>query len=137
MSTTDLDVVKAFYSTLLTSPADASEEKIYAVFAPDAISTPTPPMGPGPEGIFKTLQYFGEVVPDLRWEPDEILQSGNQYTVRSTFTGTPVGPLLGVEPTGKSFEAMSIDVLTVEGGRVSRVYHLEDWTSVIAQLSAE
>lgn len=138
MSTTDLDVVKAFYSTLLTSPADATEEKLYAVFAPDAVSTPTPPGGPGTEGILKTLQVFGQVVPDLRWEPDEILQAGNRYTVSSTFSGTPVGPFLGVEPaTGKSFEAMSIDILTVENGRVTQTYHMEDWTSVIAQLTAE
>ncbi len=138
MSTPDLDVVKAFYSTLLTSPADATEEKLYAVFAKNVVSTPTPPMGPGAEGIFKTLQYFGQVVPDLRWEPDEILQDGNRYTVRSTFTGTPIGPFLGVEPaTGKSFKAMSIDILTVENGRVTQTYHMEDWTSVIAQLTAK
>ena len=56
MSTTDLDVVKALYSTLLTSPADATEEKLFAVFAKDAVSIPRPPMGSGAEGILKTLK---------------------------------------------------------------------------------
>ena len=132
----DLDVVKAFYSTLLSKPTTVTLDDVYAVFAKDADSIPTPPMGPGPEGIFKTLKYFGQVVPDLQWVPDEILQDGNRYTVRSTFTGTPVGPFLTVEqPTGKSFQAMSIDVLVVENGRVQTTYHLEDWMSVIGQLT--
>lgn len=137
MSTTDLDVVKAFYSHLLSAAGEVNEDKLFAVFDKDVVSTPTPPMGPGADGILKTLQYFGQVVPDLQWKPQEILQDGNRYTVRSTFTGTPVGPFLGVDPaTGKSFEAMSIDILVVEKGRIVQTYHLEDWTSVIAQLSA-
>lgn len=138
MSHPDLDVVKAFYSDLLSAPADVTEDKVHAVFAENAVSTPTPPMGPGAPGILATLKYFGQVVPDLQWKPDEILQQGNRYTVRSTFSGTPVGPFLGVDPaTGKRFEAMSIDILVVEGGRIVQTYHLEDWTSVIAQLTAE
>jgi hypothetical protein len=31
---------------------------------------------------------------------------------------------------------MSIDILTLEEGKIVQVYHLEDWTSAIAQLTA-
>jgi hypothetical protein len=31
---------------------------------------------------------------------------------------------------------MSIDIVTVEQGRITDIYHLEDWTGAIAQLTA-
>lgn len=133
-----LDTVKAFYSDLLTRPAGITRDRVDAVLSEDYVSIPTPPGGPGADGVFNTLQFFGETVPDLTWEPQEILQHGDRFVVRGTATGTPVGPFLGVEPaTGKSFEIMSIDILTVEDGKLSHVYHLEDWLSAIAQLTAE
>lgn len=133
----DLAVVRAFYSELLSKPTTVTEDDVYAVLARDYVSIPTPPAGPGAEGVFNTLKYFGQAVPDLAWEPQEILQHGNRYTVRGRATGTPVGPFLGVEPaTGKAFDIMSIDILTVENGRLVHVYHVEDWTSAIAQLTA-
>ena len=39
--------------------------------------------------------------------------------------------------TGNSFDIMSIDILTLEEGKVVQVYHLEDWTSATAQLLAK
>jgi predicted ester cyclase len=133
-----LDAVKAFYSDLLTRPADLTKEQLYAVLSEDYVSVPTPPGGPGAEGVFNTLQFFGQVVPDLTWEPQEILQHGDRFVVRGTATGTPVGPFLGVDPpTGKGFEVMSIDILTVEDGRLVHAYHLEDWTGAIAQLTSD
>lgn len=76
-------------------------------------------------------------MPDLTWEPQEILQHGNRFTVRGRATGTPVGPFLGVEPaTGNGFDIMSIDILAVEDGRVVHAYHVEDWATAIAQLTA-
>lgn len=134
----DLAVVKAFYSSLLSDPVDVTEEGLYAVLSRDYVSVPTPPAGPGAEGMFNSLKYFGQAVPDLTWEPLDILQDGNRYIVRGRVTGTPVGPFLGVEPaTGKAFDIMSIDILTVVDAKVVHAYHLEDWTTAIAQLTAE
>lgn len=133
----ELDVVKAFYGNLLTAPGEVTKDDLYAVLSEDYVSVPTPPGGTGAEGVFNTLQFFGQVVPDLQWEPQEIIQHGNRYVVRGIATGTPLGPFLGVEPaTGKSFEIMSIDILTVDNGKLVHAYHLEDWTTAIGQLTA-
>lgn len=132
----DLGVVTAFYSTLLSAPGTLTEEGLYAVLSRDFVSIPTPPAGPGAEGMFRTLKHFAEVVPDLCWEPQEILKCGNRYTVRSRASGTPTGPFLGVEPpTGRRFEIMSIDILTVDDGRVVHSWHIEDWAAAIRQLT--
>jgi ketosteroid isomerase-like protein len=134
----DIDTVRAFYTDILTSPADTTEARYYELFSADVVSIPTPPGGPGAQGMLNTVAYLGQVVPDLTWTPDEIIPLDGRFVVRGTATGTPVGPVLGVDPTtGNSFEIMSIDIVTVEDGKISHVYHLEDWTGAIAQLTAE
>lgn len=134
----DMATVRSFYYDLLTTPADATLDAVRAVVAEDWKSTPTPLGGPGAEGFHTTLQAFGGLIPDLKWEVQEIWQDGDTYIVRGLATGTPQGPFLGVDPaTGKSFEIMSIDVHRVEDGRLKESYHIEEWLTAIGQLTAE
>ena len=135
----DIDTVRAFYSDILTDPAGTTEARYYELFSPDVVSIPTPPGGPGAQGMLNTIAFLGQVVPDLTWEPQEIIETDdNRFVVRGVATGTPVGPFFGVDPaTGKSFEIMSIDIVTVEDGLITHVYHLEDWTGAVAQLTAK
>ena len=134
----DRAAVEAFYSELLSAPnAPDLAERTARVLVDDWVSIPTPRGGPGAAGFVKTLQGFGTVIPDLNWQPQEILQDGNRYIVRGVASGTPVKPLFGVEPSGKRFEIMSIDIHTVENGRIVRSYHVEEWHKAIRQLTAE
>ena len=76
-------------------------------------------------------------VPDLKWEIKEIAVSGSQVTVRGEATGTPAGEFMGAPHSGKSFKLMSIDVHTMEGGKMVRSYHIEDWIGAVRQLTAK
>lgn len=135
----DIDTVRSFYSDILTAPAQTTEARYYDVFSADVVSIPTPPGGPGAQGMLNTVAYLGQVVPDLNWTPEEIIAiDDGRFVVRGTATGTPIGPFFGVDPaTGNSFEIMSIDIVTVEDGLITHIYHLEDWTGAIAQLTAQ
>jgi predicted ester cyclase len=75
-------------------------------------------------------------VPDLKWEIRDVQVSGNQVTVRGEATGTPAGEFMGAPHSGKSFKVMSIDVHTLEGGKMVRSYHIEDWIGAVRQLTA-
>ncbi len=57
--------------------------------------------------------------------------------VRGEVSGTPAGDLFGVAHTGKSFRIMAIDIQTVQDGKISRTYHLENWISAVGQLRAQ
>lgn len=83
-------------------------------------------------GIFKML---GTAVPDLRWTIKDVLTVGDQIVVRGEASGTPVGELFGVKPTGKSFKTMSVDVFTVKNGKLSSAYHVENWVGALEQIS--
>jgi predicted ester cyclase len=131
----DMAVVKAFYEDLLSNPSgDDLGDRVRKVVAEDWVSTPQPRGGPGAEGMVKTLAGFGKAVPDLNWAPQEILQDGNRYIVRSIATGTPKGKLFGIEAkTG--FKIMSIDIHTLKDGRIVRSYHVEDWARAMRQIA--
>ena len=73
-------------------------------------------------------------VPDLKWQIKDVLVSGNQVTVRGEASGTPAGEFFGAPHTGKSFKVMSIDVHTLQDGKMVRSWHIEDWIGAVRQL---
>ena len=81
------------------------------------------------------LGGFSKLIPDLNWDVQDMYQDGNNITVRSRATGTPVGPLFGVDGQGRSFDIMTVDIHTIENGKIIRTYHVEDWAGALRQLS--
>ncbi len=78
---------------------------------------------------------FGKLMPDLNWAVQDIHQDGNTVIVRSRATGTPKGPLFGVNGEGQSFDILTIDIHELEGGKIARSYHVEDWAGALQQLT--
>jgi predicted ester cyclase len=74
-------------------------------------------------------------IPDLKWEIKEVLVSGNRVIVRGEATGTPAGNFMGTATNGKSFKLMSLDVHTLDGNKIARTYHVEDWQGAFRQVS--
>ncbi len=78
-----------------------------------------------------------KLIPDMKWEILDLIISGDKVIVRGRGSGTPVGPLFGVPAAGKSFSIMSIDIHTLQDGKIAHTYHLEDWAEALAQLAAK
>jgi predicted ester cyclase len=83
-------------------------------------------------GGFKTR---GAALPDLKWEIKEVLVARDRIIVRGEASGIPSGTFLGIPASGKSFKIMSIDIHTIEDGKIKRSYHVEDWAAAMRQLS--
>jgi predicted ester cyclase len=49
--------------------------------------------------------------PDLRFDTDDILPSGDKGVARVTITGTHTGDFMGMPATGKSVSVSAIDVI--------------------------
>ncbi len=79
------------------------------------------------ERVIAGIKSRVETIPDLKWEIKDLIVAGNEVIVRGEASGTPVTPLYGVQPTGKGFKIMSIDIHTIEAGKIVRSYHIEDW----------
>ena len=78
---------------------------------------------------------FGKLIPDLNWEMVEVIEAGDKVIVRGKATGTPQGPMFGVDGQGRSFTIMSIDIHTLKDGKIIDTHHVEDWAGALRQLS--
>jgi steroid delta-isomerase-like uncharacterized protein len=76
-----------------------------------------------------------DALPNLKWEIKEVLVAGDRIIVRGEASGTPSGTFRGIPASGKSFKIMSIDIHTIEAGKIKRSYHVEDWAGAMRQLS--
>jgi predicted ester cyclase len=135
----DRAVVEAFYRDYLDASGPKDKAAVAAkMMAPDwkSIGDYSGKSKSG-EALTKQILGFHQLIPDLSWKLEEILQSGNRYVVRGRASGTPKGPLFGVDGGGKSFTIMSIDIHEVVNGRITTTYHVEDWAGALQQLSSK
>jgi len=132
------EIVLPFYQKALTvntetTPADALNE----ILADNFVSEGTVD-NKNKEQLIGQLGFFWQMIPDLKWEPVEIIESGNQVIVRSKVSGTPNSPegkFFGVPTDGtKLFQTMSIDIHTIENGKIVKVNHIEDWATAMKQV---
>lgn len=134
-------IVQKFYDQLSDPNNPKREELSKEYMAEDWKTTPQPVGGFGREGFDKTLKIFGSFIPDLNWDVKEMLVVGNRVSVRSIATGTPNSPegdFFGVPTDGKKkFEIMTIDIHTVENGKMVRTFHVEEWETAIKQVTTK
>jgi predicted ester cyclase len=128
--------VAPFYKALNAEFAADSAELIRQATAPDWVSCRTAEICNSRDEVIAGVAARLKSVPDLKWQITDIQVSGNQVTVRGEATGTPAGDFFGAPHTGKSFRIMSIDMHTLEGGKMVRSYHIEDWMGAVRQLGA-
>ncbi|MEM6771687.1 MAG: ester cyclase [Bacteroidota bacterium] len=139
---TALKVIAQQFYDQLSDPNNENREALSAVYMADGwVSTPQPLGGPGRQGFVNTLAAFGGMIPDLKWSVQEMLVDGNRVIVRSIASGTPNSPeghFFGV-PTkgGKKFEVPTIDIHTIEDGKMVSSFHVEDWATAMQQVAGQ
>lgn len=74
-------------------------------------------------------------VPGIQVEVKEVIAAGDRIIVRGEERGTPVAPFLGIQPSGRSFHVMTVDIHDISGGKIVRTHHIENWALAIRQLS--
>ena len=74
--------------------------------------------------------------PDLHVTIDDLIAEGDKVAVRLTARGTPTGPFLGIEPTGKSYEIGEIHIFRIADGRIAEHWHQFDGLGATKQLGA-
>ncbi|MBI5944593.1 MAG: ester cyclase [Chloroflexi bacterium] len=129
------EIVRPFYTECLTVNAETNVAEKMGQLLADNFQSKGSTEVKGKEQLIGQIGFFWKLVPDLKWEIQEMIAEGNQVVVRSLASGTPNGNFMGVQTDGtKSFKTMTIDIHTVENGQVVEVHHLEDWSTAIKQL---
>jgi predicted ester cyclase len=129
--------VAPFYEALNAEFTKESPDLVRQATAPEWVSCRGNDVCNSRDEVIAGIAARLASIPDLKWQIKDVLVSGNQVTVRGEATGTPAGEFMGAAHTGKSFKVMSIDVHTLEGGKMIRSYHIEDWIGAVRQLTAK
>ncbi|HPH30005.1 MAG TPA: ester cyclase [Pseudomonadota bacterium] len=131
-------IVAPFYTHALTVNTQTSSTEVLNRILADNFQSLNGQETKTKAVLIKQVEFFWKLIPNLKWEPQDFVVSGNKVVVRSIATGSPIGSFMGLQLDGsKSFRIDTIDIHEVEGGQVVRVYHLEDWATAIKQLSAK
>lgn len=86
------------------------------------------------EAAIERWSGIRKLIPDFDIEIREVLVAGDEVVVRDELNGTPVGPLMGVDPQGRSFRIMTTDIHKIDAGKIVHSYHLEDSGRGIEQM---
>ncbi len=129
------EIVKPFYTRCLTVNSTTNTVEVMDKLLADNFQSISSSETKGKAQLTGQVQGFWKLIPDLKWEIQEMLQDGNRVIVRSLASGTPNGDFFGLPLIGqKSFKIMTIDIHTVENGQLLQVYHIEDWSTGMKQL---
>ena len=129
------EIVTPFYTRCLTVNKDTNVPELMEQLLSDDFKSINSVEIKSKAQLTGQVQFFWKLIPDLKWEIQEMLQDGNRVIVRSLASGSPIGDFKGVPTDGsKSFNIMTIDIHTVENGKIIQVYHLEDWPAAMNQL---
>jgi predicted ester cyclase len=124
-----------FYKALNAVNVNDAPELIKQSTAPEWVTCRGNDLCNTHEEVMAGVGQRRRAIPDLKWEIKEVLVAGDRVIVRGEATGTPAGDLMGAPTNGKSFKLMSLDVHAIEGGKITRTYHVEDWQGAFRQVS--
>lgn len=129
-------VIAPFYTKALTVNAETSSTAVLErLLAADFLSINSQETK-SRATLIKQVEGFWRLIPDLKWEPQDMVVGGNKVVVRSVASGSPRGNFMGMELDGtRSFRIDTTDIHEVVDGQIARVHHLEDWATAIRQLS--
>ena len=131
------DIVRPFYTECLTVNSHTNTADVMGKLLADDFQSINVAETKGKAALIGQVGFFWKLIPDLKWDIQEMLQDGHKVVVRSIATGSPKGDFMGLLLDGsKSFKIMTIDIHTVENGRIKQVHHLEEWMTGIKQLKS-
>jgi len=91
------------------------------------------------EGVSGVQGYLGllrTALPDLQIELSDVFANDEgRVATRLTFTGTHLGELLGVAPTGKKVTFTGVNLYRIADGRMAETWQLTDWAGALRQVT--
>ncbi|WP_195180398.1 ester cyclase [Mesorhizobium sp. INR15] len=131
--TTNTQTIKLFYDAISQDKPDLLD-KVLAKNWEDV--PPNPGQGLGRDAMKPVIDGFHKTFADMHVVNDQIIDAGKFVIVRSTISGTQVGPFAGFKAKNQPFKVMAVDIHEFEDGKVVRTWHVEDWLGGLFQMGA-
>lgn len=131
MSAADEAVVRRFYEEMNN---DRKNELASELFTADhKMHDPQVPTADGPQGMIDVISVYQEGV-NGHWDIQEIFSSGDRVVVRWIGSGTHVGEVNGIPPTGKDVRVDAISIHRVSGGKIAETWEVWDTLGFLQQI---
>lgn len=91
-----------------------------------SLTRPFPGTDATREGAKRQVRLLRRAFPDARFTADEVIAQDDRVYLRWTLTGTHLGEVLGVAPTGRRVVHYGQELLRVRGGRIVERHGQED-----------
>lgn len=132
------EAIMAFYNKALTVNSETRPTTILTPLFTEGYKSSSSVDSKNSEQLIGQLEYFWKLIPDLKWEPQQIINEGDVFVVRSIATGSPNGDFMGTPTDGsKQFQIMTLDMHTMKNGKFISTHHVEDWVTAMKQLSPQ
>jgi len=96
---------------------------------PDAAQLPT-----GPEGCKQVARTFRAAFPDFHMTVEDAVAEGDLVVCRFRQTGTHLGELFGIAPTGRAVDFGEIALCQFAGGQIVATWFQTDMLGLMSQL---
>jgi predicted ester cyclase len=125
------DVVRRVIDALNAGDFDRAEKYI----APDAVNHAAPPgTKRGPAAFRPAWEALRASFSDFRFTIEHSVESGETVANRYMNRGTQTGEFTGRPATGRSFQALGLDMVRVRDGQVVEHWAILDLAQIQAQL---
>jgi steroid delta-isomerase-like uncharacterized protein len=105
------------------------------VFASEFIDhTPDGQVFQGLENLKRVTEMSLRAFPDMHYTIEDLFAEGDKVAVRYTYTGTSKGEMMGMAPTGKSFNISVTYLCHMEDGKQKEVWGYIDMLTWYKQL---
>jgi steroid delta-isomerase-like uncharacterized protein len=97
----------------------------------------TPGLAPTKDGVTEFFRLYIAAFPDLRFEAEDVLTSGDKVVARVGVSGTHDGEFMGMPATGKRFSVQAIDIVRFgDDGLAHEHWGVFDAMAMMQQLGA-
>ncbi len=129
------EAVMSFYNKALTVNSETRPTAVLTPILAEGYLSSGSVESKGAEQLMGQLEFFWKIIPDLKWEPQDVYNDGDVYIVRSIASGSPNGDFMGMPTDGtKAFKIMTMDIHTTKDGKILSTHHIEDWVTAMKQL---
>jgi steroid delta-isomerase-like uncharacterized protein len=109
------------------------------IFAPEYVSHD--PISPeevrgGPEGAKEFAMMYRNAFPDVQLSIEDQIAEGDKVVTRWIGSGTHLGELMGIAPTGNQVRVAGMTISRIEEGKIAEEWEIYDALGMMQQLGA-
>lgn len=108
------------------------DELVHPDFADHDPAHPDEPRGPG--SVRGTVRNLHGMFSELRFEVEDEIAEGDRVVQRVTMSGRHTGPLMGREPTNRTFAVRHVNIWRIADGQIADHWGSRDDLGLLNQL---